>query len=149
MVIHYGAELVHSVLSNRKHMVANGVVGCKLNWPPQMDFVNSANIHELEGCTSVDGHLRIIDASLKGLVNDYQENRQTNPNTFFETGHCVNNFRDPFNDIEPMAVEELSKLKSIKEITEYLLIHNLNDLNVTSFLFLSKLESILGRTTDK
>jgi len=43
-------------------------------------------------------------------------------------------------------MDQLDQLKSIKEITEYLLIQNLE--NVTSFEFLSNLETILGRTVD-
>lgn len=42
--------------------------GCVLDWPKSMDFLHANNSGDLEDCTSVDGHLRIIDATIIGLV---------------------------------------------------------------------------------
>jgi len=57
-------------------------------------------------------------------------------------------YRDTYHNTPPMTVEQLAPLKSIKEITEYLMVQNLNGFNVTSLSFLSNLEKILGQTKD-
>lgn len=56
--------------------------------------------------------------------------------------HC----RDSWRNISALSLEDLDQLKSIKEISDYLMIQNLK--NVTNFSFLSNLETILGRTPD-
>lgn len=50
----------------RTFMLVCCFLGCKLKWDPKIDFLNAANIRDLEGCTSIDGHLRIIDATFNG-----------------------------------------------------------------------------------
>ncbi|XP_067930070.1 epidermal growth factor receptor-like isoform X2 [Watersipora subatra] len=94
---------------------------CEFSSDKSSSFLHSGNIHLLEGCTSVDGHIKILDATLSG---------------------------DPYNNIKPMNLSELYKLQSIREITEYLMIQSLQGLGVTNFTFLSNLQSILGRKTD-
>lgn len=37
-----------------------------MNWESSVDYVNANNIGELEGCTSVDGHIRILNVTLYG-----------------------------------------------------------------------------------
>ncbi|KAF6039827.1 Egfr [Bugula neritina] len=95
---------------------------CSINWISDVDYVNSANIHELDGCTTVSGHIVITQSTFTG---------------------------DPARNITPMSVEQLYVLKSIKDIAGYLVVSGVTNPNFTNLEFLSNLERILGRTADR
>ncbi|XP_067934321.1 epidermal growth factor receptor-like isoform X2 [Watersipora subatra] len=95
---------------------------CKVDWGDSQDFLNENNIGDLEGCTVIEGHLKIQEATFTG---------------------------DPLHNIPPLGIERLSILKSVREITEYLFIEAIPENSITSLDFLSNLERILGMVEDR
>ena len=67
----------------------------------------------------------------------FQDNRWFHEFYFF-------GYRDTYKDVPPMPLEKLQILKSIKEISDYLLVQFVNHTSVTSLDFLSNLEKIQG-----
>lgn len=83
-------------------------------------YVTSENIKSFENCTIINGNLRILEASFAG---------------------------DAQFKIPGLTVEDLQILKSVKEITGYIIIQS-NDTNFRNLSFLSSLEIIHGREVD-
>lgn len=50
-------------------------------------------------------------------------------------------------NIPPLPIEKLNILNSVKEITEYLQVHKVRAVNLTTLGFLSNLEKIMGHGT--
>ncbi|VDH91332.1 epidermal growth factor receptor, partial [Mytilus galloprovincialis] len=84
------------------------------------EYITASNINQFENCTIVNGNLKIVEASFAG-------------DTQYKT--------------PGVTVLDLQVLKSIKEVTGYIMIQS-NDTNFRNLSFLSNLEVIHGREVD-
>ncbi|BFZ15671.1 hypothetical protein BsWGS_18709 [Bradybaena similaris] len=96
----------------------NGPCPKKCNGTEPNQFLNSNNSNQFDGCTTIDGNLRILTSSFN---------------------------RDAFYGYEALHPNNLTVLKSVKEITGYLLIQSTHE-EFTDLSFLSSLQIIHGRT---
>ncbi|VDI68897.1 epidermal growth factor receptor [Mytilus galloprovincialis] len=84
------------------------------------EYITASNINQFENCTIVNGNLKILEASFAG-------------DTQYKT--------------PGVTVDDLQVLKSIKEVTGYIMIQS-NHTNFRNLSFLSNLEVIHGREVD-
>ncbi|XP_063410960.1 epidermal growth factor receptor-like isoform X3 [Mytilus trossulus] len=84
------------------------------------EYITAKNINQFENCTIINGNLKIVEASFAG-------------DTQFK--------------IPGITVADLQILKSVKEVTGYIMIQS-NDTNFRNLSFLSNLEVIHGREVD-
>lgn len=84
------------------------------------EYIAASNINQFENCTIVNGNLKIVEASFAG---------------------------DTQYKIPGVTVADLQILKSVQEVTGYIMIQS-NDTNFRNLSFLSNLEVIHGREVD-
>ncbi|XP_048773673.2 epidermal growth factor receptor-like isoform X3 [Ostrea edulis] len=85
------------------------------------DFLSSQNIDKFQNCTVIDGNLKIVQTTFEG---------------------------DTYRKLIGLTREQLEALKTVKEITGYLMVQGGNSQEMPDLSFLSNLQIIHGRELD-